>query len=368
MTTSVNPAVVLLVSTAFLALPTMTRPTLPFGVLIPPSRLRDPAVLTTRRVYRAAVLLTGTAALAWTWLISAGPAGRSAGVVVPALVAVDGAMYWAASRHVASSKRRGGWSADQPRGVVADTSMRTRPVRVPVKWQAPAIAMLLVTTAVGAARYSTLPPTLPAFTGVAFDSATRLSTTIGTAFWPVTNQLVATAIGILAALALPRARPELDPAQPTGSAARYRAYLNGTLRLAALTALCLNSALLVVALQLWGILQPSPIWSVTAAAPLLGIVVAWLVWTIRAGDAGHRLAVDGIADDTSGLAQRDDDRHWYAAGTIYANRRDPALLVHQRIGMRWTLNLGHPLSWLLLAALITCGALAIAGVIKLPGR
>lgn len=53
---------------------------------------------------------------------------------------------------------------------------------------------------------------------------------------------------------------------------------------------------------------------------------------------------------------------------VYANRGDPALLVHRRSGVAWTLNLGHPISWALLAALAVFAALAGSGVIELPSR
>jgi len=47
----------------------------------------------------------------------------------------------------------------------------------------------------------------------------------------------------------------------------------------------------------------------------------------------------------------DDDRHWIA-GTIYFNRADSRILVPKRLGfgLGRTLNLAHPVSWLVLAA------------------
>lgn len=42
-----------------------------------------------------------------------------------------------------------------------------------------------------------------------------------------------------------------------------------------------------------------------------------------------------------------EERHWLW-GALYLNRRDPALLVPQRLGPGLTVNLGHPLGWLLL--------------------
>lgn len=48
---------------------------------------------------------------------------------------------------------------------------------------------------------------------------------------------------------------------------------------------------------------------------------------------------------------RNDDRYWFA-GVIYVNRDDPAIVVPKRPGSRgislgWTLNMAHPISWLL---------------------
>jgi uncharacterized membrane protein len=66
------------------------------------------------------------------------------------------------------------------------------------------------------------------------------------------------------------------------------------------------------------------------------------------------------------FVQRDDDRHWYLGGLVYGNRSDPALLVHRRVGMGWTLNLGHPVGWAVLVCLAVLALLAVTGVIGLP--
>ncbi|WP_212909901.1 DUF5808 domain-containing protein [Streptomyces sp. TS71-3] len=66
--------------------------------------------------------------------------------------------------------------------------------------------------------------------------------------------------------------------------------------------------------------------------------------------------------------QRDDDRHWHVAGMVYVRRGDPAVLVHRRAGMYWTLNLGHPVSWLILAVVVLVAVLTGLGVIDLPTR
>ncbi|WP_345405546.1 hypothetical protein [Nonomuraea salmonea] len=108
--------------------------------------------------------------------------------------------------------------------------------------------------------------------------------------------------------------------------------------------------------------------------PLIVLLGGWLIWETKVGQAGHRLpALPGEELEDTGAGQRDDDRHWFLAGTVYVNRRDPALLVHARLGSSsWTLNLGHPIAWLLLGvlavALIVFAGLALAGVVDLPER
>ncbi len=45
------------------------------------------------------------------------------------------------------------------------------------------------------------------------------------------------------------------------------------------------------------------------------------------------------------------DKYW-KAGVFYINRDDPALVVEKRFGIGYTLNFGHPLSWLIMALLV----------------
>jgi uncharacterized membrane protein len=134
--------------------------------------------------------------------------------------------------------------------------------------------------------------------------------------------------------------------------------------LLATTAL-VNTSLAVVALQLRGVAAPGPLAVAASAAPLVVAGLAWIRFAVRVGEAGHRLP-GGSAG--SRFVQRDDDRHWHLGGLVYGNRADPALLVHKRIGIGWTLNLGHPVAWVVLAVLALTAVLATTGVVDLPVR
>ncbi|MGI5486908.1 DUF1648 domain-containing protein [Microtetraspora malaysiensis] len=361
---------VALVTGMMLALPAMTAPTTPFGVRVSHARAADPAVIAQRRVYaRLAVAAGVCAAVVSVPLLATGGSATVVGATATALIVADLLLYWRSARRLRAAKVAGAWRDEQRQGVTVDTSFRTDPVRLPWSWALPAAVILLLTAGLGWWRYGDLPAALPRFTGYGVDATGRAAVTVSAAFAPVLSQLVITLLFVALTLLLLRARPDLDAARPVGSARRYRVYLRGVARLSLLGATCLNLGLLVSALQLWGIVAPSALWTVAMYLPLAAPVAGWLVWESRVGHAGHRLpALPGEEDEDSGVTQRDDDRHWFLAGTVYMNRRDPAILLHARIGASWTLNLGHPVTWILLAVLAVAGLLAAFGVIDLPQR
>jgi len=90
--------------------------------------------------------------------------------------------------------------------------------------------------------------------------------------------------------------------------------------------------------------QPPVAGTLVAVLVFAGVVVTLLVRT-RPG----RIP----ASPGSPVGDRTADRHW-KAGLLYFDPADPALLIEKRFGIGYTLNFGHPWTWLLLAVLL-CG-------------
>ncbi|MEV0381648.1 hypothetical protein [Nonomuraea sp. NPDC050643] len=363
---------VALVTSLMLALPALARPTLPFGVRVGVQRVGDPAVIAARRFYARLTVVVAALAAAGSVLalLVTGSAVAIGGIVTVVLVA-DLLLFYRAHHLVRAAKLAGGWAAERRQAVTVDTTFRTDPVRVPWSWGLPVLAVTLLTAGIGWARYGGLPATLPPFLGSgAAASSQRAPTTVLSAFQPVIYQLAVALIVAASVVVVLRARPDLDAARPKGSARRYRVYLRGVAVMSLLSAACLNLSLLLAALRLWEIVTPALVWQVAVYVPLVALLGGWVIWEIKVGQAGHRLpALPGEEREDAKVGQRDDDRHWFLAGAVYVNRRDPALFVHARLGSSsWTLNLGHPIAWLLLGALIALAGLALAGVVDLPEK
>jgi uncharacterized membrane protein len=61
-------------------------------------------------------------------------------------------------------------------------------------------------------------------------------------------------------------------------------------------------------------------------------------------------------------ATMQNDNYW-KIGVFYVNSEDPALFVSKRTGIGWTLNFGHPMSWIIFIVII-----AIPIVISITDR
>ncbi|MER8070314.1 DUF5808 domain-containing protein [Streptomyces sp. NPDC094034] len=349
----------------------------PFGVRVPPDRADAPEVSGQRRRYRAlllpATLVVTVAALVIGAVLDSVAVG---GVAALVLCAIAAALWLSAHRALARAKERGDWYKHVRQGVATDTSLRTDPVRLPWAWTIPSLVVIVVTAVAGAIAYPRLPATmaLPERTSSGTEYR-EITTTFWTVFSPVFAQILLTAVVIGTLVAVLRARADLDVSRPLSSAARHRRHLGLTGRCLLGIAALLNLMLLGLSGMMWSDNRSGAVLSLVIGVPLLAAVAA-CVPLLRNGSGGSRPASeasggadsadsaegsDGAGgrdggDEGTGLVPRDDDRHWYGAGTVYVNVDDPAVLVPRRVGMGWTVNLGNPRFLIISAAVLAIAA------------
>lgn len=337
----------MLVTAAWL-LPGLNQPTLPFGVRIPIARRTAPVIghqgaRYRRQVAAASAVAAGagllTALTGQPWPVLAG------GAVIMVVTALA---YGRAHRAIAATKRAEGWYDGLPQATAVDTTLRTRPEPFPWRWLIPALVVVAATAAVGIVWYPKLPDLLAVHIDAAGVADRRVPRSVLTAFSPVFLQVLLTGLLVLVCWAGFHARADLDPGDPTAAGTRHRRFISGFARHLLVLTACVDASLAVVA---WSIWSGGPTWTALA---LVGLAVAaglipLLAFTVRVGQGGSRLAEPEPA--STGLNRRDDDRHW-RLGLIYVNPEDPAVMVPQRVGVGWTLNLARPLSWVFLVALL----------------
>jgi uncharacterized membrane protein len=102
--------------------------------------------------------------------------------------------------------------------------------------------------------------------------------------------------------------------------------------------------------------SPTGITPILALALVYTLVVTSLL--IRVGQGGSRLTAASTPGAAAPVGDRTADRYW-KLGLVYINRNDPAVFVEKRFGIGYTLNFGHPGTWLFLAVLVIITVLVI---------
>lgn len=365
---------VLLVAAAVCLTPALTSPTLQFGVRVPHTRTEADVIVDQRHRYYARTLLLAVGSVLVALFV--GDPAWIAAALLPAQLVAGVGCYLLARRRVAAVKAAERWFDGVPQRVATDTRWRTEPERFPVAWAVPSVALVVATAVLGAVRYPRLPARIPVHFSLSGHADGWAGTTVWTAFGPVLAQLVCTVV-IVGLLALVhRSRPDVDAADVAGSTRRYRVFLTRTGRVMLLLAVLADAALLVTALQVWQVWQPSGTGSLLVALLPVAGALGLVVTAVRMGQSGSRLPAASAPGGSGaevrsdggpqGVDNRDDDRFW-KAGLFYVNRDDPALLVPKRFGVGWTINVGNPKSWVLVAVLV---ALLVGPTIaaSVPGR
>ena len=258
-----------------------------------------------------------------------------------------------ARRKIAAVKHADEWYAGLRQTIATDTSWRTDPPPFPVRWLIPALAVIAATAAVGALRYPGLPAHIVTAPGHRAPKAA--ASVLVVAF-----QLYVTVLWTGLMLIIYRSRPDIEAADPAVSTLRYRCFLAAITR-ALLTLIApVDTTLLLVALRDWQVYRLSGAGRALPALPFAAGLLPLAAVATRAGQGGSRLNgnVRGLARATG--TDRDDDRFW-KAGLLSVNRDDPAIVVGSHFGAGWTLNLGNPAGWLIIAGNVA----ALAGLVAI---
>ncbi|MCL6422007.1 DUF5808 domain-containing protein [Brachybacterium sp. JHP9] len=355
-----------LVGAAMIALPALSRSTVPLGVDVPSDRAGDPRVRSAVRAYRwrcaaVTVLFTASAA-AIPFLVDESRPALLMGLLIalPLLeTAALTAVFVRSRRPILAAKRAERWfdGARTARSAVAGPL----PHRVPGwTWAAHLVAVLLVLLPlpVAVARCEHLPDPYPTHWDASGAPDAFAPLSAGTVLSPVWIGLgcvlLVAGIGALLPRLPMRTFPDGDA---DGAPQRARRELRGTAGL--LAAVNAGVGLLMCAVTLPTLLGLS---RAQGAALMWGGFVALNVMVIGGIIAVAVRRRREPWDPAKGeMESADEDSRWIG-GLLYADRSDPSVLVPKRNGIGYTLNLASTGGMIATALLV----LLVAGSLALP--
>ena len=345
----------LLIGTLVSIVPYMTERTVVFGVRVPTSQLTgksgDFASMISRmkKYYTIATLVV--MALVVSSLFTLASTHALLAVSPLLIITLDFLVYLSVHYRMVGVKRAQGWSAELNRTVSVDFVSDSGRL-FPWAYAVPAFIVMAAIFAIGIAIYPSIPQTFPTHFGVngqpnAFSTKSIPGVfLVGFISVPVTLLLVAMSFFIYR---LPlRIDSSIPESEERASVFRERM----SLMLLAIPAF-INLTLLLASLEMWQILPYSPYDVIVLLIPIIGLLIMVTVVSLMTGQMGANVKLRGTGNEAirppgSIVQPKDDDAFW-RGGIVYFNRDDSRVLVPKRFGVGFTLNFGHPVSWLLIA-------------------
>ena len=315
-TIALSSGVSALMLVLLLVLPSVSSPTVPFGVRVPARRVDDPTVVRQTRIYRWRVFALGIVSAA-VGVVIYGLTGKPFLLPLSVLMVVGVwyGCYFLANRKIRVAKAAGGWYEGLHQGIAVDTELRTDPPRFPWLWLAPALIVTVATTMIGVIAYPSMPEMLVVHHGANGVPNRLAAKSVDTAFSLVFVQIGVTAllVGIAAAIFF-SSRSDIDPGRPVSSARWHRRYMSlGAKALLGLVAM-IDLGMLGSSLLMWTgtVISWAPL---VVVLPILVAVVVAVVVLARNNLAGDE------AEEVTGMTHRDDDMYW-RGGLFYVNPED----------------------------------------------
>lgn len=346
----------------FLAMPSLSRPTMPMGVSVPGDHVDDPVIHSAAQRFRVAVGGIGLVSIGLAALLAV--VAEDAARITPPIVfvAFTVAAFVVYRRQIVRAKDEGDWFKDAQVRLVASAAARdvARP-RVHLWPYLVGYAVVVAAGLVGWISYGSLPGEIPVTWNDAGIPVEYAPKTLGIVFSGVCGSAIVLT-GLLALAYAMRCVPRRVHPNDAKSQARFRADQQHQIGQSLLGVVALLTTILVSALTLsrWANPdQPLPVVSTTVTFfTCFGLVVAYqLVTYLVQMRAIRREYLDGeaFADEP------DNDRYWHG-GLLYLNPNDPAWFVTRRVGIGWAINFGNP------AMVVTLGVgiLAIVAINVLP--
>lgn len=321
-----------------------------FSVSVPTSVENDPAVRRLKR--RFSVVVLAAAAMFTVAAVACGFAGSeskamvfiiSGSFVVP--VFVGGGMIIASRSRMMKMKQERGWTAESRQSVAAIGEDSTlAPKGIPLKWNWAYVPIMVITAIIAVVGYDAMPDMIPMhidFAGNVTDVAQKTPMVVA---FPVLFEVFMAVCFVFSHWSALRSKPGITPEHPASSSWAYGLFLRAQTVTLLVCGLLLTAVIgILMELSFIGMASLQIVLIAVLALTVL-VLVATVGVNLAFGQSGSKV----FRMEESDNLLRNDDACW-KLGMIYVNGNDASIFVPKRSGFGWTVNLGRPSAWALMA-------------------
>lgn len=335
-------------------IPFLLKRTIAFGVTIPEGHTEDTTVATYKKAYASTVLIIGIVSLIsfaiWATksmlseerIVLIG-LGIQFGILIVSMV-----FYLYFHVKITHLKRSNNWGAELKQVRIVDLTIRSKDEMLPSYLYALPMIITIGLIAYTATQYGNMPELIPTHWGPDGQPDTF---SVKTPFSVIALLLILFVVqGMMLGInaLTKRSGIKLNPAKSKSSQVQQLSFRKYTSWFLLLTSFLVT--VLFSFLQMTTIHEGLGNAALLLALPLcflIAILIATAIYAFKVGQSGSRIHVTIEDDLVPGITDVDDDQYW-KAGIFYVNKSDPSIFVEKRFGVGWTVNFGHPISYVIL--------------------
>ena len=336
------------------AIPFLLRRTIAFGVTIPEGHTDDSKIASYKKIYSSIILFTGVLSIL-SYAFWATNSTLAENIIVLAGLAIQFGilflsmvLYLYFHAKTTRLKSANNWGADLKQIRIADLAIRTKDEMLPSFLYALPMLITVGLIAYTATQYANMPAMIPTHWGPngqpdAFSPKTPFSVIALLLILLIMQGMM---LGINAFTK--RSGIKLNPAKGKTSQFQQLSFRKYTSWFLFMTSVLIT--ILMGFTQLTTIHEGLGNAAIMFALPLgflLIILLATAVYAFKVGQSGSRIDVAFEDEAIPGITAVDDDQYW-KFGVFYVNKNDPSIFVEKRFGVGWTINFGHPLSYVIM--------------------
>lgn len=340
-----------------------------FSVSVPTSAENDPAVRKLKKRFSVVVLVAAT--VFTVAAVACGFAGSeskamvfiiSGSFVVP--VFVGGGMIIASRSRMMKMKKERGWIAEPRQSVAAIGEDSTLvPRGISLKWNWAYVPIMVITAIIAVVGYDTMPDMIPMhidFAGNVTDVAQKTPMVVA---FPVLFEAFMAVCFVFSHWSALRSKPGTTPEHPASSSWAYGLFLRAQTVTLLVCGLLLTAVIgILMELSFIGMASLQIVLIAVLALTVL-VLVATVGVNLVFGQSGSKV----FRMEESDNLLRNDDACW-KLGMLYVNGNDASIFVPKRSGFGWTVNLGRPSAWALMAGFALFTVLFVWLCFAMTGR
>ena len=335
-------------------MPFLQNETIVFGVRIPAGQTKILLVEQLKKHYRQtylAVMIPFSILLLFSLYYSYNKSVFTLGIILQVLITTYIYALYNHKMMVVKSSLNNENVQPAEQAVLIDTKFREGKYMVPFVWFIPSLLVIMSCILIIEKNYNKIPAFIPTrfnFSGHAIQYTAK--TGFSVYLIPVISIVV---LFIFACIyfVIKRAKQQVSSNFPERAKLQDRKFRYLWSIYIVITAFILTAHFALMSLQADSLifLSNKLFSAITILVPIIMLIGA-LVLAIKAGQSGNRLKFN-TGEKEMNINVADDTVYW-KFGMFYYNPDDPAIFVPKRIGVGWTLNFGHPASFILIIALL----------------